>query len=189
MTKVAIWCRHETDNLIGIGKNIPWRIPSDIRFFTDVVRGQNLVLGRKTYDAVPMEILSDSVVWVLTSDKDYEPRRQDKDMIITDIRRFKEFEADLYIGGGAAVYGAFFSGASKLLPDIVVDCVYGGKVNDNLTGERIVITSCIDVMKKKYIKLTSDYEKDGVKAALWVKKGEFVDQSVLKRLLVLLEKR
>ena len=46
MTKVAIWCRHEADNLIGIGDDIPWHIPSDSRFFADVIAGQDVVLGR-----------------------------------------------------------------------------------------------------------------------------------------------
>ena len=44
-------------------------------------------------------------------------------------------------------------------------------------------------MKQKYFKISNDYEKDGVRAALWVKKGDFVEQSVLKRLLLLLESR
>ena len=38
MTKVAMWCRHEADNLIGIGDDIPWHIPSDSRFFADLLR-------------------------------------------------------------------------------------------------------------------------------------------------------
>ena len=45
MTKVAIWCRHEADNLIGIGDDIPWHIPSDSRFFADVIAGQDVVLS------------------------------------------------------------------------------------------------------------------------------------------------
>ena len=52
MTKVAIWCRHETDNLIGIGTDIPWHIPSDSKFFADVINGQDVVFGRKTYESV-----------------------------------------------------------------------------------------------------------------------------------------
>ena len=75
------------------------------------------------------------------------------------------------------------------MPDIVVDCVYGGAVNVALSGERIDITPCVDIMEKKYFKLTDDFDRDGVKAALWVKKGDFVEQSVLKRLRLLLESR
>jgi len=189
MTKVAIWCRHETDNLIGIVTDIPWHIPSDSKFFADVINGQDVVFGRKTYESVSPKVLENCAVWVLTGDKDYETRYPKADKVVTDIRAFKEFEGDLYIGGGAQVYQAFMDGAPKLMPDIVVDCVYGGAVNVALSGERIDITPCVDIMEKKYFKLTDDFDRDGVKAALWVKKGDFVEQSVLKRLRLLLESR
>lgn len=189
MTKIAIWCRHAADNLIGIGDDIPWHIPSDSKFFQDVIAGQDVVMGRKTYETVPPTVLAESAVWVLTSDKDYEVCNPKAEKVITDIREFKEFEGDLYISGGAKIYQAFMDGAPKLLPDIIVDCVYSGTINDKLSGEKITITPCIDLMKKKYFKITDDFEKDGVRAALWVKKGDFVEQSVLKRLLSLLEAR
>lgn len=189
MTKVAIWCRHEADNLIGIGDDIPWHIPSDSRFFADVIAGQDVVFGRKTYETVPPEVLSDCAVWVLSKNQNYEPRNPDTERLVGDVRAFKEFEGDLYIGGGAAVYLQFMDGAPKLQPDIIVDCVYGGAVDDSLPGEKITVTPCVEIMKKKYFKISNYYEKDGVRAALWVKKGDFVEQSVLKRLLLLLESR
>lgn len=33
MTVVAMWCRHAGDDLIGIGDNIPWNVPSDTKHF------------------------------------------------------------------------------------------------------------------------------------------------------------
>lgn len=110
MTKVAMWCRHEADNLIGIGDDIPWHIPSDSRFFADVIAGQDVVFGRKTYETVPPEVLSDCAVWVLSKNQNYEPRNPDTERLVGDVRAFKEFEGDLYIGGGAAVYLQFMDG-------------------------------------------------------------------------------
>ena len=48
MTVVAMWCRHAGDDLIGIGDNIPWNVPSDTKHFLDVVSGQTVVCGRIT---------------------------------------------------------------------------------------------------------------------------------------------
>ena len=48
MTKVAIWCRHQKDNIIGIGSDIPWNVPSDAQKFVRMATGQNVVVGRKT---------------------------------------------------------------------------------------------------------------------------------------------
>ena len=95
MTKVAMWCRHEADNLIGIGDDIPWHIPSDSRFFADVIAGQDVVFGRKTYETVPPEVLSDCAVWVLSKNQNYEPRNPDTERLVGDVRAFKEFEGDL----------------------------------------------------------------------------------------------
>lgn len=189
MTKVAIWCRHEGDNLIGIGRNIPWKIPSDTQFFLDVVDEQDVVMGRKTYESLPGKTLPNSSIWLLSRNKKYELTDKKQHQVVTDIRDFKDFEGDLYIAGGAGVYEAFLTGAPKLMPDIIVDCVYAGEIFSDLKGEAITITPCIDVMKKKYFKITDDYERDGVKAALWVKRGDFVEQSVLRSLKDLLEKR
>ena len=84
MTKVAMWCRHEADNLIGIGDDIPWHIPSDSRFFADVIAGQDVVFGRKTYETVPPEVLSDCAVWVLSKNQNYEPRNPDTERLVGD---------------------------------------------------------------------------------------------------------
>ncbi len=189
MAKVAIWCRHAGDDLIGIGSNIPWKIPSDTQFFLDVVKDQDVVMGRKTYESLPGKTLPDSSVWLLTGNRQYEVTDKKQHQVVTDIRYFKDFDGDLYIAGGAAVYEAFFTGAPKLMPDIIVDCVYNGEIFSDLKGEKITITPCVNVMKKKYFKITDDYEQDGVKAALWVKRGDFVDQAVLKSLKMLLEER
>lgn len=109
MTKVAIWCRHEADNLIGIGDDIPWHIPSDSRFFADVIAGQDVVFGRKTYETVPPEVLSDCAVWVLSKNQNYEPRNPDTERLVGDVRAFKEFEGGFVYRrrcrGLFAVYG------------------------------------------------------------------------------------
>ena len=41
MTKTAIWCRHAGDNIIGIGAEIPWNIPSDSQKFWKMVEGRS----------------------------------------------------------------------------------------------------------------------------------------------------
>ena len=66
------------------------------------------------------------------------------------------------------------------------DCVYEGELSD-INGDCVEITSVIDEMHKKYRKITPDYCQDNVASAIWIRKGEFVEQSVLKRLVQILE--
>lgn len=45
MAKVAVWCRHVGDNIIGIGSQIPWSVPSDVQKFVRIITGQDVVMG------------------------------------------------------------------------------------------------------------------------------------------------
>ena len=183
MTKVAIWCRHQDDNIIGIGEGIPWNVPSDAQKFVRMATGQNVVVGRKTYETLPGRTLPEARIFVLTSNPDYEVSDAQRHQVISSLKMFKDFEEDLYIAGGAKVYEQFFTTQPKLLPEIVVDCVYCGELNPQSKGEVADITVCIDVMKEKYIRVTPEYEKDNVTTTIYIRRGEFIDQAVLKRLL------
>lgn len=94
---------------------------------------------------------------------------------------------DLYISGGASVYKAFMTGGEKLMPDIIVDSMYVGELNPELEGQKVDITACIDIMNKSYRKISLDYELDNVVTSVHVKKGDFVEQSVIKRIIAAIE--
>ena len=79
------------------------------------------------------------------------------------------------------------SSSEKLMPDIVVDSMYKGELTPNLTGPKIDISECIDILQKKYFKISIDYELDNITTTVWVKKGDFVEQSVLKRIVYAIE--
>lgn len=185
MTKVAIWCRHAGDNIIGIGKQIPWNVPSDLHKFHQIVNEQNIVVGRSTYETLP-ESFNNASIFVLTSNPKYVVRNKSNHQVVTDIRDFKDFEEDLYICGGAKVYEAFMDGNPKLLPDIIVDCVYHGELT-SLKGEPANITTCVELLTKKYFKMTADFMQDNVTTTLYIKRGDFVDQAVLKSILAIVE--
>lgn len=186
MTKVAVWCRHEGDNLIGVGAKLPWNIPSDKQFFKDLVKDQNVVMGRLTYESLPGRMLSECQIMVLTSDYAYKVSDKINHSIVENIRDLKEFAEDFYIAGGAKVYKAFMTGGPKLMPDIIVDCLYQGEVNPELKGEKVDITPCIEILNKKYFKLYSSESKDCIVRNLYIKRGDFVDQAVVKSILTML---
>ena len=75
------------------------------------------------------------------------------------------------------------------MPDIVVDSMYKGEINPDLKGDKIDISECIEIMSKKYFKISSDYEEDNITTTVWVKKGDFVEQSVLKRIILAIENK
>ena len=187
MTKVAVWCRHQGDNIIGIGPQIPWHVSSDFKRFKRITEGQNIVAGEKTYESFPNRTLPNRKIYVLTFNPEYEVSDSKNHFVVTNINEFKDFEQNLYISGGASIYKLFMSSSEKLMPDIVVDSMYKGELNPNLTGPKIDISECIDILQKKYFRISIDYEQDNITTTVWVKKGDFVEQSVLKRIVYAIE--
>ena len=189
MTKIAVWCRHQNDNIIGIGAHIPWHVSSDFKRFKRITEGKNIIAGEKTYESFPNRTLPNRQIYVLTFNADYEVSDSKNHFVVTNVKYFQEFEQDLYISGGASVYKLFMTSNNKLMPDIVVDSMYKGELNPNLEGPKIDITTCIDVLKSKYIKISQDYEQDNITTTVWVKKGDFVEQSVVKHIIEAIENK
>ena len=189
MTKIAVWCRHQNDNIIGIGAHIPWHVSSDFKRFKRITDGKNIIAGEKTYESFPNRTLPNRKIYVLTFNSDYEVSDSKNHFVVTNVKDFQEFEQDLYISGGASVYKLFMTSNNKLMPDIVVDSMYKGELNPNLEGPKIDITTCIDVLKSKYIKISQDYELDNITTTVWVKKGDFVEQSVVKHIIEAIENK
>lgn len=186
MTIVSIWCRHAGDNIIGIGREIPWHIPSDSKRFRNLTLGCTLVTGRTTYETFSGRTLPDRKFIVLSENPEYEVSDKQNHKVISDIRKLKDYPEDLYVAGGAAVYKAFF-GSAALRPDIAVDCVYGGKIKEGLEGKPAEVGECVKILHDKYFALPQKFELDGVTTTVWLKKGDFVRQDVVKKILNYLE--
>jgi hypothetical protein len=185
--KISIWCRHKDDNIIGVGTNIPWNVPSDSRRFRKLTENKTLVVGKKTYESFPDRTLPNRRIIVLTSDKNYEVSDKNNHHTESKINNLKNFPEDLYICGGAAVYDAFFTGSS-LSPEIVIDCVYNGELLQGLNGDPVAVSKSVEVMQNKYYPLPTTYELDNVKTTVWLQKGSFIEQKTLKEILTYLER-
>ena len=183
---VLMWCRSKQENVIGIGADIPWNEPEDKKNFIDVVANQTMVMGRKTYESMEQKNIENQKIYVMSFDKKYEVCNPCLHKVISSQKELKDEEDDLYIAGGSYIYELFLKGKESLKPQIMVDCVYEGEIM-NLDGEKITIDNCMGVIEKAYRRISLFYKKGNVTSSVWVKKGEFVEQSVLKRIIRILE--
>lgn len=170
MAKIAVWCRHAGDNIIGIGPKIPWHVSSDFKRFKRLTLGQHLVAGQTTYESFPNRTLPDRYIHVLTFDKNYTVSDPDRHFVHTDIRDFDFFDEDLFICGGASIYKLFMKDTDHL-PDIIVDSQYLPDLPTNLPGDPVDITVCVNLMKTYYEQVGSTDETDGILTSVWVRKG------------------
>ena len=185
MTIVSIWCRHKGDNIIGAGLGLPWKIPSDTRRFRNLTQGKIMVMGGRTYSGMPQKVLMGRKVIVLDNSNTTEVFDAENHIVCNDIANLADYPENLYVSGGAGVYSMFFNTPS-IMPDVVVDCVYGGAISES-AKDLIDVNKSVAILEQKYMPLPQRFMLDEVETTVWLKKGEFVDQAVVKEILNYLE--
>ena len=159
---------------------------SDLRRFRRLTEGESIVVGRKTYESLPGRTLPGCKIYVLTSDSGYEVSDSQNHQTVTSLKQFEEIENDLYVSGGAEVYREFMQAPAALLPAVIVDGEYLGPVDSSIPGRPADITPCVEIMERHYRQLMPEAEQDGVVTRLLLRKGEFVEQLLLRKLMNLI---
>ena len=114
-----------TNNVIGKDGGIPWLIPEDIRRFKEMTAGGVVIMGRKTWDSLPVKPLRGRINVVLSSqDIDLQGaivlKSMDKAMEV-----FSDILTDVWIIGGASVIEEGFKHASGIFLTRVLEDVEG----------------------------------------------------------------
>ena len=94
------------NRVIGVGKNLPWHIPEDLKRFKRLTLGKPLVMGRATYEAIIHQFgkpLGDRRTVVLS-----------RGGSIEDVMSALVDEPIVYIGGGGTIYEQFLPFATTL---------------------------------------------------------------------------
>ena len=99
---------------IGKGGKLPWHYPADMKFFRETTTGHAVVMGRKTWLTIGKP-LKNRLNIVLSRDSDLEP--QESLIVLSDVESVLSFNeslsTDLFVIGGAQIYGAFLPHIDK----------------------------------------------------------------------------
>ena len=124
---IAMIAAVSENGVIGNDGKIPWDIPEDLKRFRDITKYSNVVMGRKTYESIPIKYrpLPDRKNIILTRNLDYE--------VPYSVEKFDSVDAVLdyvldqktYIIGGENVYHQFIDYASELEITLIHDDVVG----------------------------------------------------------------
>ena len=68
-----------------------------------------------------------------------------------------------------------------------MDCVYHGALKGGLNDDPVSVDKSVAVLEQKYKPLPISFELDNVTTTVWLLKGAFVEQSVVKKILQYLE--
>ncbi len=110
MTRVVLVAARATNGVIGLGGNIPWKIPADFAHFKRVTVGHPLVLGRTTFEGIGKP-LPDRQSIVVTRDPAWS---HDGVLVARSVREAVDLGRGLdddivNVGGGAQVYAEALS--------------------------------------------------------------------------------
>ena len=112
------------EGIIGKNNTIPWHYPEDLKRFKRLTIGKTVIMGRNTWESLPIKPLPDRRNIVITSGS------------INNVEYFKTIDkaletctGDIWFIGGAGIYEE----AMKL-----ADCIDMTLVPDNISGKNCV---------------------------------------------------
>lgn len=121
---IALVVARGRNGVIGVGGDLPWKLRSDLQRFKAVTLGKPCIMGRATWESLPLKPLPGRLNLVLTRDMSYQEGGKARGAITCasldeaiDIARETAVDDDVHeicIIGGTAVFEAFLPRAKRL---------------------------------------------------------------------------
>lgn len=110
---ISMICSVGKNRELGKNNGLVWHIPRDMKFFKDTTMGHVVVMGKKTYESLPGNLLGRKMVVLSTNNID-----NDNIEIVNSIDeildRYLDIEGEVFIIGGASLYSQFLKYANRL---------------------------------------------------------------------------
>ena len=110
-----IWAQN-FDGAIGGNNSLLWHVPEDLKFLKQNTAGNVIVMGRKTYESLPVKPLPGRTNVVLSSNQLDLPEGVYQ---YSSIEEIVDNYAEFWVLGGASVYESFLPYASEILMTVV----------------------------------------------------------------------
>ncbi len=121
---IALVVARGTNGVIGVGGDLPWKLRSDLQRFKAVTLGKPCIMGRATWESLPLKPLPGRLNLVLTRDESYQEGGKARGAVVCasldeaiDIARETAVDDDVHeicIIGGTAVFEAVLPRAKRL---------------------------------------------------------------------------
>jgi dihydrofolate reductase len=108
------------NGVFGKDGGLPWRLKSDLQMFKALTMGKPIIMGRKTWESLPIKPLPGRMNIVLTRDASFEPKGAlvcetlDEAVQIAREQAAEDGVEEVCVIGGAAVAKAAFPKARRL---------------------------------------------------------------------------
>jgi len=133
MAELNLIVAASSNNVIGRGNDIPWHLPTDLKYFKKITDGGIVIMGRKCWDSIPTKYkpLPNRKNWILTKNKNFVAAGaeiyNDLSWLIRELPKIKLFiTEEIFIIGGSEIYKAAFP---------IVDKVYLTRIYAEVEGD------------------------------------------------------
>ncbi|MGI9605606.1 MAG: dihydrofolate reductase [Acidimicrobiales bacterium] len=113
-----IWAMTE-NGVIGDQGDLPWHLPDDLKHFKLLTSGRPVIMGRTTWESLPVQPLPGRRNIVLTSNPDYEAEGAEVVHSLEHALSRLEHEEQACVIGGASVYAQAMDRADRLEVTII----------------------------------------------------------------------
>ena len=117
---IALVVARGGNGVIGRDGDLPWRLRSDLQRFKAVTMGKPCIMGRKTWDSLPLKPLPGRLNLVLSKDESFEPKGAvacltlDEAIEIAREQAVEDGVDEVCVIGGAGIFAATLPRAKRL---------------------------------------------------------------------------
>jgi|TARA_B100001250_G_scaffold7967_1_gene6717 dihydrofolate reductase len=153
-----IWAQDKNGG-IGYKGQLPWHIPEDLQNFKKLTLNSTILMGRKTWESLPIKPLPKRRNIVLTSNKNLEVESYQS--IDECLIKLKNDNIDkLYIIGGSKIYNSFIDKADQLHITLV---------DEKTKNIDTIFPLTIDQFEKEFKKIKENKLAENVTYSNWCK--------------------
>lgn len=118
MNNITIIAAVSVNGVIGIGDNIPWHIPNDLKHYKEQTTDNVLIVGSKTYDLLPKVAKKNREFKILTSrPEEYLEYNVEAFTTANDLMKSLDnvMNKKIFVIGGTTIYNLFIDYCTKAI--------------------------------------------------------------------------
>lgn len=98
----------DNNNAIGKGNQIPWKVPSDLKYFKEKTMGHHIIMGRKTYESIGKPLPGRMTI-VVTKDANFVALGSHVAHSMSDAIALCPDNEETFVVGGNQIYQMFWN--------------------------------------------------------------------------------
>ncbi len=112
---ISLLVAADENNVIGKNNQLPWHLPSDLRYFKNLTWGMPILMGRKTFDSIGKPLPGRKTI-VITRSRDWKQEQVHTVHSLKDaIDKAVEFGVkEIFVIGGAEIFTSAFPEARRI---------------------------------------------------------------------------